>query len=168
MLITSDDTDPEQYSPARRWENKQRNLRFIASNGVSLLKGARLFARCRSARQHLLFINGRSRSLSRKRASSSHDGQPRWRRGSIPPASGTAHLSSAGLLQKPLCSNRAWSDRSRRPSARSVNRDSYASEHLRSITAVHTVDTFNRALQIPGLPSPKQIDLQGPADRGSS
>jgi hypothetical protein len=127
MLLTSDDTDPEQVSLAWRLENEQRNLGFIASNGLSLLKGARLPVRWRNAAKRLLLTNGRTRSFSRTRASGSHDSRPRRRRGSVSPAFGTAHLSSARLLQTPLRTNRAWFDGSGGPPARGVSRHSYLS-----------------------------------------
>src|ERR1700733_5779245 len=100
MLLTSDDTDPAQVLCAWRSENAQRNLRFIDSNRVSLLKGARSPVRSRNAAQRLPFTNGRTRTFSRTRASSSHGGWPRRRRDRLSPAFGTAHVSSARLLQK--------------------------------------------------------------------
>jgi hypothetical protein len=164
MLLTSDDTDPAQVSLACRWENEQRNLRFIAFNGVSLLKGARLPVRSRNAAQRLLLTNGRTRTFSRTRASSSHDSWPRRRRGRLSPAFGTAHISSARLLQKPLCTNRAWSDGRRGSAARGLDRRPYASSYIRSVATLHALDPCDRTLQISGLSTADEVFVQGHPD----
>src|SRR5215813_2795794 len=101
MRSTSDDTDPNQayeICPAKRLENERRDLRFIASNGLFVLTIVRESPRWCNRKSHVWLIDGRTRSLSRARASGSHDSQPRRRRGGVSPASGTAHLSSACLL----------------------------------------------------------------------
>src|SRR6516164_7629218 len=130
MLSTSDNTGLEQtyqIPSARRLENEPRNLGFVVSNGSSLLRIVRESPRWRKPEKQVRPIDGRTRSFSRARASGSHDSQPRRRRGSVSPASGTAHLSSARLLQTPICTNRARSDGSGGPLARGVNRHSYPS-----------------------------------------
>src|SRR5215831_3038069 len=168
MRSTSDDSDPDQayeISPAQRLENERRGPGFIASNGLFLPTIVKESPRWCNPENHVWLIDGRTRSLSRARASGSHDSQPRRRRGSVSPASGTAHLSSACLLQTPICTNRAWSDGSGGPPARGVDRHSYPSSYLPAVAAVHTLDPRDRALQISGLSSSDQIVVQGPAAR---
>jgi hypothetical protein len=113
MSSTSDDSDPEEpdtICSASRLRNERRNPEFPASDRLSLLEVTRVPVRWRKARTRLLVIDGRRRSLSRARASGSHDRQLRRRRRSVSPTSRAAHFPPAGLLQAPLRTNRSRSD----------------------------------------------------------
>src|SRR5215471_17646791 len=74
----------------------------------------------------------------------------------------TGHLRA--LLPAALCADRAWSCRSRGPSARGLDFDPYPSAYVRPVATFHAVDLCNRALQISGLSPADQVGVQGHAD----
>src|SRR5215469_6085226 len=118
----------------------------------------------RNLRILVQLIDGRTRSFSRTRASSSYDVKPRRRRGGISRASGAVDGPPASLLPAALCADRAWSCRSRGPSARGLDFDPYPSAYVRPVATFYALDLCDRTLQISGLSPTDQVVVQGHAD----
>src|SRR5882724_3711244 len=146
-------------------EIQPRNVELTTSKHLSLLKIGRAFAQSRKVRDHAQLIDGRTRSISGTRASSSNDRRSRWRCDSVSQTSRAADGTSARLLSESLRTNWAWSCRSGGSSAGGIDRGSYPSAYVRSVATLHALDPCDRALQVSGLSPAHQILIQGYANR---